>query len=500
MSNPETSVSEAPPTTDNPLSRQMGRAALWSGLNSFLLRLGQFGVGIAVARVVAPQQFGVFAVALTVQTVIVNVSELGVSAALVRAKENIDRVARTVALISIVSSVLLCVLMALTAPALASALGAREAAAAVRVLSLTVLLSGITAVPYAILVRDFRQRTRFVADGANLAVSSVVVVLLGLAGFGAMALALSRVAGMVVTAVLLHLMVRPRYLPAWDRGVAGQVLRFSLPLAGADVVAFTLANIDYVVIGRTIGALPLGFYVLAFNIAGWPVSILGLMINEVALPAFAQVRDRPTSLPTRCRWALTLVALVAFPISALLFALAHPLVVTVYGHRWAEAGTVLAVLGLFGSVRILVALLTSILAALGSTRSVLVAQGAWLCSLVPALVLAVRGHGIIGAAVAQEVVGVAVVVPLLLWLLSRSGGGSMRGLLASFVQPLLGAVLAAFVAFGVADLAGSTWDAPSAARLVLGGAAGVAVYVLVMGRRLFRVMSESARNWDHAEV
>jgi lipopolysaccharide exporter len=61
------------------MSRLMGRAALWSGLNAFVLRLGQFVIGVVCARVIDPKQFGVFAVALTVQTVIVNVSELGVS-------------------------------------------------------------------------------------------------------------------------------------------------------------------------------------------------------------------------------------------------------------------------------------------------------------------------------------------------------------------------------------------------------------------------------------
>src|SRR5262249_2323638 len=147
--------------------RAMGKAAAWSGANALLLRLGQFAIGIVVARIVAPQQFGVYAVALTVQTVIVNVSELGVSAALVPAPDDAAPAARVVATISLASSALLTLAMYATAPELARALGAPEAADAIRLLSLTVLLGGVSAVPYALLVRAFRQDKRFVADSSN---------------------------------------------------------------------------------------------------------------------------------------------------------------------------------------------------------------------------------------------------------------------------------------------------------------------------------------------
>ena len=271
-----------PPAVDNATdppvpvtgSKVMRKAAVWSGLNSFLLRLGQFAVGIVIARLVAPDQFGVFAVALTVQTVIVNVSELGVSAALVRAKEHVDETARVVATISIASAALLTAAMYLTAPWLATLLGSSQAADAIRILSFTVLLGGLSAVPYALLVRDFRQDTRFVADSSNFVVSSVSIVLLALAGFGANGLALSRVLGQLATVLLLFVLVRPRYRPGWDRERAGRILRYSIPLAGADVVGFALANADYVVIARVLGAKELGFYLLAFNISGWPVSVI----------------------------------------------------------------------------------------------------------------------------------------------------------------------------------------------------------------------------------
>ena len=80
---------------------------------------GQFAQGVVVARLLAPSDFGVFAVALVVHSIVVNVSELGVSAALIRDDEDEARAgAPTVATIAIVTSLVLGALMALTAPLL----------------------------------------------------------------------------------------------------------------------------------------------------------------------------------------------------------------------------------------------------------------------------------------------------------------------------------------------------------------------------------------------
>ncbi len=473
-------------------SKVMRKAAVWSGMNSFLLRLGQFGVGVVVARLVAPSQFGVFAVAITVQTVIVNVSELGVSAALVRAKEGVDETARVVATIAIASAAVLTAAMFLAAPWLATLLGASQAANAIRILSFTVLLGGLSAVPYALLVRDFRQDTRFFADSSNFVVSSVSIVLFAFAGFGANGLALSRVLGQFATVALLFVLVRPRYLPGWDRERAGRILRFSIPLAGADVVGFALANADYIVIGRVLGALALGFYLLAFNISGWPVSVLGLVVNEVALPAFAHARDERRTLPARVSGAMALTAAISFPVSALIFALAHPLVLFVYGSRWAESADVLAILGLFGSVRILLTLLMSILAALGRSRQVFALQVLWMVSLVPALVIGVNMDGIRGAAIAQEIVGLGIVVPVAILVVARHAGATRRTLVAALLTPLLAATVAGVTA-GLC--AAAIADQPSL-QVVAGGLAGIAVYLAIWGRWMIGLLRRAAAQWD----
>jgi O-antigen/teichoic acid export membrane protein/glycosyltransferase involved in cell wall biosynthesis len=477
-----------------PLSHLMKKAALWSGLNSFVLRLSQFAVGVVSARLIAPHQFGIFAVALTVYAVIVNVNELGVSAALARTTRSVAEVAPTVATIALMSSATFTTAMFLSAPWLASMLGAPAAANAVRILSVTVLVGGVTAVPYALLVRNFEQKKRFVADSSNFVVSTIFVVVLGVAGLGATALAVSRVAGQLASLVLLTTTIKPRYRPGWNRERAREILHFSLPLAGATVIEFTLGNIDYIVVGRILGPLSLGYYALAYNISGWPVSVFGLMINEVALPAFARAQDDAQSLPRRVSGAFRLTAAMALPVSALCLALAHPLVVSVYGSRWGAAASTLAVLGAFGSLRIIMTLFSNILAALGKSRQVLYLQLVWIAFLIPALIVGVQRYGIVGAAFAQEAVALIVVLPLGLTFVSRAGGGRISSLLAGCALPAGAALAAGWCAWGVTEIV------PHAlVDVFAGGAVGLLVYTALVWRWLRALMKEARSQWDGPE-
>ncbi len=462
--------------TEN-LDQLVRRGAMWTTLNVALSRFGQFGVGILVARMVAPEDFGVFAVALTVLSIVINVSELGVSAALVRgSREECRRIAPTVATISIGTAVVLSAVMVGTADVFARALGSAQAAEAVRVLSITVLVAGFGAVPSALLKRDFAQDKQFMADSANTVVSAVVVVLLAVTGWGAMALAWSRVAGQVVSIVLLRRFTPEHVRPGFSRTEARRLLAFGLPLTGANVIAFTLLNVDYIVIGRLLGAVQLGLYMLAFNMSGWPINVFSAVVRAVSMPAFARVSEDREQLPTRFAAAASMVATITIPVCLIMGGVAGPLVAVVYGSKWQAAAGALVGLAIFGAARTMVELLSDFLVALGRTRAIFIIQVVWIAALVPAMIIGVRRDGIVGAGTAHAVVIVGVTLPIYVlalrpfritpWLLARAIGpqvlaagaaGTVSWLVASAVAPVWLALPAASAA-GFVVFAGCQWS------------------------------------------
>ena len=84
------------------LTQQIRRGLAWSSLNNLVLRAGSFLVGIVLARLLTPEQFGVYAIALTVQAVLMTLADLGLSADLVRSDDP-ERRAPSVGLLGLVS-------------------------------------------------------------------------------------------------------------------------------------------------------------------------------------------------------------------------------------------------------------------------------------------------------------------------------------------------------------------------------------------------------------
>ena len=76
------------------------------------------------------------------------------------------------------------------------------------------------------------------------------------------------------------------YGPDISRGSLSVLFKFGLPHAGANVVNFILLNVDYAFVGDLLGAIALGIYVLAFNLASTPGLPLGNVFNSVAMSAF----------------------------------------------------------------------------------------------------------------------------------------------------------------------------------------------------------------------
>lgn len=451
------------------MTATIGRGLAWSAANNLTIRVGNVLVGVLLARLLDPESFGIFAVGLACQMVLVTLADLGLGADLVR-RGDFDRRGPVVALLALAFSGLLAALMAGFAEPIATALGSSEATGVVQVLALTILLTGAALVPYCMLQRQFRQRETFQADAASLVVSTGVVVTLIFAGLGPMALAWSRVAGQLTALLLLYRAARVLPRLGWDRVVAREAIAVGVPLALANLLSWAVLSIHYVVVGRTLGAVALGLFMLAFNVSAWPISALGQAVRNVALPAFAQHAGGRSEQERVLGAALGLLFTGGLFMGVMISVLAEPLVVAVYGEQWRGAAAALVGLGLFGGVRLATDLVASYLVARGTTRAVMSVQVVWLVALVPALVVGARAYGIAGVAFAHLAVVVLVVVPAMALALRSTG---LRPL--HLVRPLLPALLAALptalLVWAVDSGVESPWFS-----LLAAGTAGTALY------------------------
>jgi lipopolysaccharide exporter len=465
----------APREDSRSLSKNVRRGTLWSALSTLVLRFANIGITAIVAHILTPRDFGVFTVALTAYTIVSSLGELGIASCLIRADLDIEEIAPTMVTVSWTTSAIFASAMAVFAQRIATALGSADGAEPIRIMALTVLISGVFAVPGAQLTRDLKQDKLFWANVLSLVPSTVLLFFLAKSGSGAIAFAWSRVVAQFVMGCVMAVSVPKIYMAGISRDALSVLAKFGFPMAGANFINFVLLNVDYAFVGHLIGAVALGAYVLAFTVASAPSLLLGTVINNVAMPAFSRVKHDSALLRKAMVTALRAVSLILMPMCAMLMVLANPLVLSLYGAKWARSAEVLSILSLYGAISIICVLFANMLTSLGKARLILLVQLIWLGALVPAMAVGVHRDGIVGAAFAHIIIIGPLVLPCYVFVLCRGTGVRLFALGKAVFPPLLAAVVAAAAARGVA----SEFTRPLE-QLVLGGMAGGLVYVLAV--------------------
>lgn len=477
-----TAVSASPTGSgdDAHLTENVRRGLRWSLLNSFVARVGSVAVGIVLARLLVPADYGVFALGLVAVLALQSMNELGTSIAIIRWPGDVRGPARTAVTISVATSLLLYLACYVSAPAVSAFLDEPAATDVLRFMTLGVLCSGVSTIPNALLSRELQQGRRLIADTTGFLVNTAITVPLAVLGFGTVALASGTVLGNLAATIVVVVLAPFRPRPGWDADDARALLRFGLPLAWASLFWFAITSVDLIVVGRILDATQLGLYLLAFNLSSWPYNLLAPAIRRVSIAGFARLHDDPRAFNSAFATSMgNLFAIVLLP-SLLLASLSEPLIEFLYGERWSPAAQALAWLALVGFARVLCDFCYDVLVARGRPGVLLRLQVLWLVTLVPSLAVGTSAFGISGTGAGHAVVVFGVVVPAYLLIL-RSTGVPLRPIAVATIRPTLGAA----VVVGIA-LAGRAWTAPALLQVVVTGLVASAAYVAIVLPRTMR--------------
>jgi O-antigen/teichoic acid export membrane protein len=465
-----TAALEAEPES---IGQQAGRGLRWSLLGTVLTKFGSFAMGLVLARILAPADFGVYAIAIAATAVLMHINDAGLIAATVQWRGKLEEMAPTAATIAMGFAFAIYGLFYVAAPLFAEAAGNSEATGVVRLLALVIVIDGVTAVRSGSLMRNFQQNKLTLANSIGLVVNAAVAISLALNGDGPFSFAWGQVAGAAVTGIFVFYFGSVPFRYGLNRPIARKLLVFGLPLAASLGVEAIVTNVQFTVVGRLVGATAVGFYLLAFNVASWAQTTLGQAIRYVSVAGFSRLSEKDDeALSAGVQRSMPILVLVVAPIVALTAVLARPLIGLLYGSEWRPAASVLSLLVGLTLARMITGLGMDALMGAGATRATLWLNLGWAAVLFPSLWWATKLGGIHGAAAAQTAVGVLVAIPLAALALRRSHV-ALGPVSRALVRPLLAAVLCAGAAWLAARFAGP-YDF---FKLAAGGIAGLAVYL-----------------------
>ncbi|HEU4699642.1 MAG TPA: lipopolysaccharide biosynthesis protein [Gemmatimonadales bacterium] len=490
------SVREPAPPGPPPghLKRRALDGFLWLSLGNGLRAVLKVAVLAVLARLLTPVDFGLVAAAGVVVWFSMLFSSLGVGPALVQRQDLEPRHVATGLTASALFGLLLGLVLVAAAPLLAVLFRMPGLTPVLRGMAVVFPIAGLSLVGEALLQRELRFGTLAMAELVSYAVGyGVVGIGAALAGAGVWALVAAEVGKALIKTVLYLVLPAGRVRPRFEVAAFRDLVVFGSGYTANGLSIYFAMQGDSFVVGRYLGAGPLGLYGRAYELMLVPSQVLGMMLEKILFPMLASVQDDAARLRLAYRRGTALVALIVLPLSALTVVLAPEIVRVLLGPGWRGAVPVLRVLAAAMYLRVGYMLGHTVVNATGA-----VVQTAWRSALHAVLVVvgALVGQrwGLTGVA-AGVVAAITVNFVLVLQLGRRVTGLGWGALAAAHRHALLLALLVGAEAWAIArvltPLAASA--APAALTLVAAAAAALVTTLLLVRLLPARALGDDGR-------
>ena len=375
---------------------------------------------IVLVHLLAPSAYGLAAMALVLAGFAVAFSDLGFGAALVQRPILTSVDISTAFWISLAAGAAFTVLTALAAVPLAEAYAQPRAAALILGLSPIFVLDSLATTQRALLARKVDFRSLELRSLVGAVVGSSVAIGAALDGAGAWSLIVQELVTAVASTLLLWRLASWRPSFAFSRQSCRDLGGFAWRSMGTRLLNDVNDTADNVLVGRFLGAGPLGIYTVTYKTALRPMANFIRPLQEVVFPVLSLAQDDVRLVAQAWLRVTRITSALTFPLLAGVAVLAPEFVHVVLGGRWASAATVLQILTIVGAIQALTATIWSVLGALNQIKTSLRLAGARTALNVTAFAVGLH-WGIKGVAAAYAASSVVTFVPIV-WLTSRRVG------------------------------------------------------------------------------
>jgi PST family polysaccharide transporter len=432
---------------------------------------------IILARLLDQDEFGVAAYALTLIALFGAVPGMGLGPAIIYHADD-ERYTNTGFWLGLAGACAGTAIVWVLAPLAEHLFGDPRAVGVTRGMGLIFPIEALSNVHGSLLRKRLAFRTSVVPEITRSLAKGVASIVLAVAGFGAWALIGGTLVGALAAVPAYWIVLRWRPQLRFDRAVAAQLIPFGGHLAAVNTLGAAVRNLDYVIVGRVLGAVALGTYTLAFRLPDLLIRNLVAVLGQVLFPIYSKLREQGTSVSAAFTNTTGYVVAVTAPMAVGLALLADPVVHVAFSAKWQGVVPVvppICLYALFVSISFNIGDLykalgrPDVLSWLGIVRLALAAPALWACAVI----------GGTPAAVGWAQAAVAFVMMAIELAVARATFGLPVGAALARATPVAVACIA--MALAVRAVGAPLAEEPHRVQLAVGVSVGALVYALALG-------------------
>ena len=318
------------------LKKKTVKGVAWTSLNQ-VLNLGfGFVIGVILARILSPEDYGLLAMIAVFNAIAYAFLDSGFGSALIRKSDLTEDDNTTAFYFNIVAGVLLFGIIWLIAPWVSVFYDKPILTSLLRAEGSLLVISAFLIVQSAQLTRALNFKAKMIIDIISQVVSGGIAIMAAYNGFGVWSLVIQHISGRVIALTLFWILSPWRPQGKWSNDSFNYLWGYGSKLLASGLLDKIYGNIYPIVIGKFYSAADLGQYSRAQGYASLPSQGLTTTIQQVTFPVLSKVQEDDEHLGNIYRRMLRFTVFIVFPVMVGMATLAHPLVITLVTDKWVQ--------------------------------------------------------------------------------------------------------------------------------------------------------------------
>ncbi len=307
---------------------------IWKFSEQIMVKAFSLIISIILARILIPDDYGVIAIVIAVITICGLPVTNGFNNGLIQKKDADDIDYSTAFYINIVVAVIIYIFIFFLAPIIAIFYNMPQLKVIIRVLGVSILLSGINSIQHAFVAKHMMFKLFFYSTLIGTLISGAAGVVMALRGFGIWALAVQILVNTFIDTMVLWFTVgwRPKLLFSWDRAII--LIRYSWKLVASGFLNSFSGQLGIYIIGKWYSAAELAYYNQGDKYPGILMTSIDTAINSVLFPALSDIQDNIDKVKSLSKAAVKVSTFIIFPVMLGACACAEPAIRVIFTEKW----------------------------------------------------------------------------------------------------------------------------------------------------------------------
>jgi teichuronic acid exporter len=307
---------------------------LWNSLEKISVKLGQFAVGIVLARLLVPSDFGLIGMLTIFIAISQSFVESGMWSGLIQYQDRSDVDFSTVFIFNFSVSILFYLILFFSAPLISQFFSTPELTPIARVVGLNIIINSISIVQRSRLNISYNFKQLAKVNSLSVIISGIVSIIFAMAGFGVWSLVIRQIIHSGVSAFMLWFYSTWKLSLIFSRTSFNRLFGYGSKLLMAGIYAKIINNSFNMVIGKYYSVGELGFYTQAKTLASLSSDTVSSILKQVTFPILAALQHDPDQMIHVHKRLVRMTAFVVFPVMLTFATLSQPFVLQLLGSKW----------------------------------------------------------------------------------------------------------------------------------------------------------------------